>query len=303
VRSGDEGFASRKNRDRQWHSPEILLSRVLEIAVRTTFCLWLTFLWFLVAPLAGQEIPPELLDDDHVREEFGVNQFTAPSIAKVLDELRRFQPIDYAELARPFPEAVAPARPQLALNFGVLIADGCLIVEAEQTAPVQDYGRALLRLATSLALRDEVARHSKSMMVLAENGQWPELERELAATQREVERAMVRYRDEEVAHLISAGGWLRGIEILSGALEAEYSKEKAAGLLRLDVLDYFIERMELFRGNTGRNAAVQECLSAFRTVRSLLGDADGNPPTLETTREINRITGAAIKMIETMPSR
>lgn len=253
--------------------------------------------------LSAQDIPPELLDDDHVREEFGVNEFTAPSIAKVLDDLARFKPIEYATLARPFPQAVVRARPQLALNFGILIADGCLIVEAEVNAPVEDFGRALLRLATSLGLRDEVARHSKSLMSLAENGQWPEVEKELAATQRDVERAMVRYRDEEVAHLVGAGGWLRGIEILSGALEAGYSQENATRLLRVDILDYFIERLELFEGPTSRNAGVREALSAFKTIRSLLGDAEGGPPSLPTTTEINRVAGMAVKRIETMPPR
>ncbi len=256
-----------------------------------------------ISLLKAQEIPPELLDDDHIREEFGVNQFTAPSIEKTLGELARFAPLDYSQLSRPFPAAVFAARPQLALNFGVLIADGCLIAETRQGPALQDYGRALLRLATALALRNEVGRHSKSMMTLAEAGRWTELENELIATQRDVERAMVRYRDEAVAHLVSAGGWLRGIEILTTALIADYSADKASGLLRLDVLDYFIERLALFEGGVARNAAVQETLSAFRTIRSLLGDANGAPPSLETTREIQRVAAGTLQRIETMPSR
>lgn len=272
-------------------------------SVRHSIFFWAALLVLPASSLFGQEIPPELLDDDHVREEFGVNQFTAPAIGKVLDDLARFKPIDYSTLARPFPQAVVRARPQLALNFGILIADGCLIVEAEVTGPVEDFGRALLRLATSLALRDEVARHSKSLMSLAENAQWGEVENELAATQRDVERAMVRYRDEEVAHLVGVGGWLRGIEILSGALQSDYSKENATRLLRVDILDYFIERLEMFQGPAARNAGVREALSAFKTIRSLLGDAEGKPPSLAVTTEINRVAGIAVKRIETMPSR
>jgi len=249
----------------------------------------------------ASEIPEDLLDDEHVREELGVNVFTAPSIGKILSDLKRFQPVDYPKLARALPDAVYPARPQLALNFGVLVGDGFLIIAAEQPAAVEDFGRAMLRIATSLGLRDEVTRYSKSMQTLAQTGRWEDLKRELNAAQREIERVMVRYRDEEVAHLVSVGGWLRGVEILSGALKDDYTPEKAKDLLRLDVLDYFIERISLFESNAAKNAAVLETLSCLKTIRSLLSDHGGDPPPAATVAEINRVAGETVRRIAAMP--
>ena len=35
--------------------------------------------------LKSQEVPEDLIGDEHVREEFGVNRFTTPSIKKLFD--------------------------------------------------------------------------------------------------------------------------------------------------------------------------------------------------------------------------
>ena len=39
------------------------------------------------------------------------------------------------------------------------------------------------------------------------------MRQELTPTQTDVEEAMVELRDQKMAHLISLGGWLRGLEI------------------------------------------------------------------------------------------
>ena len=42
-----------------------------------------------------------------------------------------------------------------------------------------------------------------------------------------------------MAHLISLGGWLRGLEIAAGAVEANYTPERAASLWQRDLMkDY-----------------------------------------------------------------
>jgi len=44
-------------------------------------------------------------------------------------------------------------------------------------------------------------------------GEWRALRKELIATQADVEQAMIELRDQRLAHLISLGGCLRGLEI------------------------------------------------------------------------------------------
>ena len=47
----------------------------------------------------AQEIPDELLEDEHVREEFGVNKFTTPSIKKIFEDLQKLRPLPYDEFS------------------------------------------------------------------------------------------------------------------------------------------------------------------------------------------------------------
>ncbi|HRQ90592.1 MAG TPA: hypothetical protein PLA50_17490, partial [Bacteroidia bacterium] len=78
--------------------------------------------------LRSQEIPEELLEDEHLREEMGVNEFTAPSIRKIFDELKKLRPLPYDELKRPLPEQPPQDRSQLALVTGVILANGFFAV-------------------------------------------------------------------------------------------------------------------------------------------------------------------------------
>jgi hypothetical protein len=41
------------------------------------------------------EIPDDLLDDDHFRDDSALNEFTIPSIAKVFNELEKVSPLSY----------------------------------------------------------------------------------------------------------------------------------------------------------------------------------------------------------------
>jgi len=82
-------------------------------------------------------------------------------------------------------------------------------------------------------------RHSASLNDLGRSGEWQQVRQELIATQADVEQAMVELRDEKMAHLISLGGWLRGLEISAGAVEAEFSPQRAKILVQPDLADYF----------------------------------------------------------------
>ena len=47
--------------------------------------------------LKSQEVPEDLIGDEHVREEFGVNKFTTPSIKKLFEQLDDLGDLPYAE--------------------------------------------------------------------------------------------------------------------------------------------------------------------------------------------------------------
>ena len=62
------------------------------------------------APPVRREVPKDLVDDEHVREELGVNEFTAPSISKLFDTLQFLMPLPISEVERKMPPTVPTLR-------------------------------------------------------------------------------------------------------------------------------------------------------------------------------------------------
>ena len=181
--------------------------------------------------------------DAHIKEELGVNEFTTPSIETLLAALRELHPVSYDAVARALPAQNAPDRARLALSTGAVIADGFLAVIAEKQSRIEPIGRVLLRQAKGLGVGDHVTRHTRSILEKAAGKNWEGVRSELIGTQRDVENGMLALKDEEIAHLVSLGGWWRGLEIAAGIVSEHYTAERAALLVQPSVLAYFADRV------------------------------------------------------------
>ena len=191
---------------------------------------------------ANQEEPNE--DKEHEREELGVNRYTTPSIERIFAQLDQLRPLPFEQLKRELPRSINGGREQKALVFGGLIADGFLIVEAERKNLVENFGRVLMEQTRALGVGNRVMRHSASLTELGKRGEWQRVRQELIATQADVEQAMMELRDEKMAHLISLGGWLRGLEISANAVAADFSPDRAKILAQPDLADYFSDELK-----------------------------------------------------------
>ena len=186
-------------------------------------------------------IPEDLLEDDHVRAELGVNEFTAPSIAKLFDTLQFLMPLPLMETQREPGERMPLDRADLAIELGFLIADGFLIVQAGQMDKVEDIAAELTRYGKALGAGERINRHAASLLESAKKQDVEQLKKELAATQKDVEVELVTLRDADLAHLISLGGWIRALEVSSVAVDNQFSPERASKIMREDIADYYAE--------------------------------------------------------------
>lgn len=195
------------------------------------------------APAA--EDPANRPDDlQHMREELGVNEFTAPAIGRLFEELAALKPIPFETAWRTLPDHSPQDRRRLALLAGQVIANGFLAVSAEKQSRIEPVGRVLLKLARGLGVGDRINKRSKSILELAARQRWPEIQAELAKAQAEVEAGMIELKDEEIAHLVSLGGWLGGLEIMSSIVAENYSPARAKRLNQPELLTYYIDRVE-----------------------------------------------------------
>jgi hypothetical protein len=264
---------------------------------------------FLAAALAlaadgvraqDEETTAEILSDTYAREELGVNELTAPSIQRLFNELELFKPVPVQLLAETDFERTYSNRFQTSLNFGALICDGFFAVVAEQKGLIQQVGRALLRQAKSLAVGQRLSAHANSLLELGMRGDWAELKLELIKTQAGVEEAMIELRDEEMAHMISLGGWLRGFEIGCLVTADDYSPQRAAGLMKPDVMDYFLERLSTLNPRLKDTELVTSLTSRLEAIRKIAGGAADRAPSRS---EVEQMRDLAVEINTIMSAR
>ncbi len=210
---------------------------------------WLAPLVFTLLPLCAVAEKPSSADIAQIREELGVNSFTAPSIQLVFQELNALKPLPFDKVWRDLPDATPQDRARLALSAGAVIADGFLAVSAEKQSRIEPVGRVLLRLAKGLGVAEHVNKHSRSILEKAARQQWDDIRTELVRTQADVEAALLGLKDEEIAHLVALGGWLRGLEMTTGVVNENYSPERARRLIQPELMDYFLDRISTLNPN------------------------------------------------------
>ena len=233
-------------------------------------------------------IPADLLEDDHVREELAINEFTAPSIARIFDSLKSLAPLPLADYPREAPERMPLDRADLAIELGFLIADGFLVVQVGELGKVEELAGQLTRYAKSLGAGDRITRHAASLLDSAKKGDVEQLKKELSATQKDVELELVTLRDADLAHLISIGGWIRALEVASGAVDKQFSPERARQIMREDIADYYssiIGSLEPRIAERENYIEMQTVLSGMR-IEMLI--EEGTEPTPEKVAEIRK---------------
>ena len=233
------------------------------------------------------EIPADLLDDPHVREELAINEFTAPSISKVFETLQALAPLPMADVERKMPPRMPLDRADLAMELGFLIADGFLIVQAGEMGKVKD-AKDLTRYGKSLGAGDRVNRHAAGLLESAKNQKVDQLKKELAATQKDVEEELVDLRDTDLAHLISLGGWLRALEVASAAVSKQFSVERAKQIMREDIADYYTDSVSGLEPRVSERPnylAIRELLSELRTEMTLGNNEKPTPGKISSIRK------------------
>jgi len=228
--------------------------------------------------LSAQEVPEDLVGDEHVREEFGVNRFTTPSIKKLFEQLDELGELPYAKLKRELPKTISRDRSLVALGLGTLISDGFLIVQSEQIEELENIGRAVLKQAQVLGAGKRVTKYTKSILESSVLGKWGKLKEELSKTQKDVEAEMVMLRDVDIANLVALGGWLRAFEIAAITTSINYSESRASKLSRTDVIAYFLETLQGLEPKLRQRAHI---VNLTKELESLLAELGGHAPETE----------------------
>ena len=244
---------------------------------------------------ASDKIDTELKQssDDYMREELGVNPITTPSIQAILKQLELFRPIPLELIDSAKRDATFNNRLQTAMHFGSLVADGFMLTIAERPKDVQDVGKALIRQARALGVGERLTKRSKSLLEFSDKGDWLGMRQELVRTQQDVETSMLELRDEEMAHMISLGGWLRGFQLGANSTASSYTPNKAKILANADIIDYFLDRLSTLHPRLKKTEFVKTLTERIRGIRNLITENQGQALTPDQVAKIRDLANEA----------
>jgi hypothetical protein len=221
----------------------------------------------------------EEASEDFMRAESGVNEITTPSIKEILKDFSSFIPVPLDVIAENPREAVYDNRLQTSLHIGALVADGFMLTIAERSKDIHDIGRALIRQSRALGVGDRLTKRSKSLFEYSDKGDWAGMREELVRAQADVEKSMLDLHDEQMAHMISLGGWLRGFQLAANSCAQSYSPDRALVLGRVEIMDFYIDRLDTLHPRLKKTEFVSTITSKTKALRDLAGEAQGRSPT------------------------
>jgi hypothetical protein len=186
-------------------------------------------------------------------------------------------------------------RAQVALLLGTVIADGFVAVEAENSESVKQIGQEVLNLADAINVRKAVIARSKSIIDKADAKNWRAVREELDGALQDVRGAMVELGDDDLAQLVSIGGWIRGTEVLTSIVGKNYSAGGAELLNQPELLNYFSRRIDEMRNSRlKKEELVARVRKLLRDIRPLIGKS-GIPQA--SVDKINKMTSDMVVLI------
>lgn len=195
--------------------------------------LWLVSVSFLLSSqyssvLFGQNTEDDLVpqalklsDEEHEI----VDELVIPIPLEVFSSLNELGVQNWGSQVKSREFRLNTNRSRSALLFGIVISKGFIAVQAKDKEAVKEIGRDVLKLSQALGVASSVAGHANSVISGAANGEWKDVRLELDRTRQTVLDRMRALRDDELASLVSLGGWLGGTDVLASILEENYSKE------------------------------------------------------------------------------
>ncbi|MDX2080485.1 MAG: hypothetical protein SFU53_06850 [Terrimicrobiaceae bacterium] len=189
-------------------------------------------------------------------------------------------------------------RAQVALLLGTVIAEGFIAVEAEDSEKVKQIGREVLELAEAINVRKAVIARSKSITEKAEARDWKAVRVEFDGALTDVRGAMEELGDDDLAQLVSMGGWIRGTEVLTSIVQKNYTEDGAELLHQPALLNYFSNRLEGIKNRRlGRDELVVRIRRMLSSIRPLIGKGEGATIPAENVKKIHQLTSETVVAI------
>jgi hypothetical protein len=184
---------------------------------------------------------------------------------------------------------------QIATLLGVVIAEGFIAMEAEDSAEVKNIGNSVLSLAGGLGIRERALRRSRSIMDLADKNEWSEARKEWDGVLSDLETGMIELKSAHLSQLVSLGGWLRGTEALSALVLQNYSPERSNLIRQPTLIDHLEKQLRAMGGDIRARPIVVKLLDGIHTIRTLV-ESETGPLSEETVQKVHGVCAELVPL-------
>jgi len=189
-------------------------------------------------------------------------------------------------------------RAQIALNLGGLIADGFIAVEAKDSQQVKNIGSDIIKLAKALGVSENLLSRGNSINEFAENNEWDTLQEELEATQNEVKSSMQSHSDQDLVILVSLGGWIRGTQVVSGAIMQNYDARSAKVLRQPALVKFMQSKINEISPELRGEPLVKDVNEQLAGIEKLVSFPADKTPSVDEVRKVNKAVDKVMEEIE-----
>lgn len=252
----------------------------------------------LAAPLLcqAQSEPPRRIDIGALPSTATlVDEVVVPVPTEVFGVLDKLGSPNWHEVLRPVKTENLGSRSQVALLLGATIAEGFIAVEAQEPEEVKKIGRQVLTLSKAIGVQKSVISRTSSIIEAADKKDWPVIRREFDGATQDVKQAMIDLKDDQLAQLVSMGGWLRGTEALTQVVMKNYSKDGAELLHQPVIVQYFERKLDGLNPRLKENKVVSQIAGRLPELAMLIEPSGG--VSLQKVEKINSITAELVKAI------
>jgi len=189
-------------------------------------------------------------------------------------------------------------RAQIALNLGGLIADGFIAVEAKDGQQVKNIGSDIMKLGKALGVSEQLLSRGNSINEFAEHNEWDTLQAELEATENEVKSSMQSHADQDLVILVTLGGWIRGTQVVTGAIIKNYNEPAAKVLRQPDLVRFMQSKVNEISPELRKERLVNDVSEQLTGLEKLVSFPEGKSPRAEEVQKVNEAVGKLMAEIE-----
>ena len=154
-----------------------------------------------------------------------------------------------------------------------------MLTIAERSPGHSRHRARAIRQSRALGVGDRLDQTQQEPLRASDKGDWEGMREELIRAQADVEKSMLDLHDEQMSHMISLGGWLRGFQLAANSCLQNYSPDRALVLGRVEIMDYYIDRLDTLHPRLKKTEFVATITSQIKSLRDLAAEAQGRPPT------------------------